>query len=184
METSKHTEGEWKVEAKNLIKCNGEQIGSANSMLDEYEANAKLMASSKKLLEILIKITKVKDIKDFRIPENGGTISCYQIPYHLIDDAASLIHNINNLNSERTTRYLRLVNYETAEKVIKFINENDKNDWANITSGGVSMNVSDNNWNKVEDYIKSLNCRYEVCFTHPEEVNKIIVRDLKKKGVI
>ncbi len=82
------------------------------------------------------------------------------------------------------TRYLRLVTYETAEKVIKFINENDKNDWANITSGGTSMNVSDKNWNKVEDYIKSLNCRYEVCFMHPDEVNKIIVRDLKQKGVI
>lgn len=53
METLKYTEGEWKVEAKNLIKCNGEQIGSANSMLDEYEANAKLMAASKDLLEAL-----------------------------------------------------------------------------------------------------------------------------------
>ena len=45
------TQGEWTVEAKNLIKCNGEQIGSANSMIDEYEVNAKLMAASKDLLE-------------------------------------------------------------------------------------------------------------------------------------
>lgn len=59
METSKHTEGEWKVEAKNLIKCNGEQIGSANSMLDEYEANAKLMAASTDILEALIEARKV-----------------------------------------------------------------------------------------------------------------------------
>lgn len=58
METSKHTEGEWKVEAKNLIKCNGEQIGSANSMLDEYEANAKVMAASTDMLEALIEARK------------------------------------------------------------------------------------------------------------------------------
>jgi hypothetical protein len=61
METSKHTEGEWKVEAKNLIKCNGEQIGSANSMLDEYEANAKVMASAPDLLKSMIELKKSMD---------------------------------------------------------------------------------------------------------------------------
>ncbi len=53
MQNSAHTEGEWNVEAKNLIKCNGEQIGSANSMIDEYEANAKVMAAAPDLLKAL-----------------------------------------------------------------------------------------------------------------------------------
>lgn len=53
MGNSNHTQGEWTVEAKNLIKCNGEQIGSVNSMIDEYEDNAKVMAASKELLEAL-----------------------------------------------------------------------------------------------------------------------------------
>ena len=54
----KHTEGEWKVEAKNLIKCNGEQIGSANSMIDEYEANAKLISAAPNILDALKAIIK------------------------------------------------------------------------------------------------------------------------------
>ena len=81
-------------------------------------------------------------------------------------------------------KYLRLLNYENACKVIDFINTNDKNDYANITVGGVSMQVSENNWNKVEGFIKGLNVRYEVGTEAPYNVEKSIVNDLKNAGVI
>ena len=58
MKNTKHTKGEWSVEAINLIKCNGEQICSTNSMIDEYKENAKLIAAAPFLLEALIKLRK------------------------------------------------------------------------------------------------------------------------------
>lgn len=84
----------------------------------------------------------------------------------------------------KTTRYLRLLTYENACKVIDFINANDENDYANITIGGVSMQVSDENWNKVETFIKSLGVRYEIGTKHPYEVHQQIVCNLKKANII
>lgn len=81
-------------------------------------------------------------------------------------------------------RYLRLLSYDNACKVIDFINANDPNDYANITVGGVSMQVSDENWNKVEDFIKSLNVRYEVGTEPPHKVVARIVSNLKEAGII
>jgi len=81
-------------------------------------------------------------------------------------------------------KYLRLLNYENACKVIDFINTNDKNDYANITTGGVSMQVSEQNWDKVETFIKSLGVRYEVGTEAPYKVEQQIVSNLKKAGVI
>ena len=81
-------------------------------------------------------------------------------------------------------RYLRLLTYDNACKVIEFINTNDKEDYANITTGGVSMQVSDKNWAKVEDFIKSLNVRYEITSEHPEIVVQQIVSNLKERGEI
>ncbi len=80
--------------------------------------------------------------------------------------------------------YLRLLSYDNACKVIEFINNNDKADYAHITPGGVSMQVSEKNWNKVEGFIKSLNVRYEIGTEPPHKVTEQIVRDLKSKGVI
>lgn len=81
-------------------------------------------------------------------------------------------------------RYLRLLNYENACKVISFINTNDKKDFANVTHGGVSMDVSDENWDKVETYIKSLNVTYEIGTVSPHIVEKQIVEKLKNDGII
>jgi len=72
-------------------------------------------------------------------------------------------------------RYLRLLSYENACKVIEFVNEKD-NDFANITVGGVSMRVSVRNWSKVEDFIKSLNVRYEIGTEPPHKVVENIVK--------
>lgn len=76
-------------------------------------------------------------------------------------------------------KYIRLLNYENACKVVEYINNNDKNDYANITTGGVSMIVSEQNWKIVETFIKSLNVRYEVGTTEPYKVVEQIVNDLK-----
>ncbi len=82
------------------------------------------------------------------------------------------------------TKYVRLLNYENACKVVDFINTNDKSDYANITTGGVSMQVQDKNWTKVEDYIKSLGVRYEIGSEPPYKVEQKIVANLKLAGVI
>ena len=81
-------------------------------------------------------------------------------------------------------KYLRLLSYDNACKVISFINTNDEKDYANITTGGVSMQVSDENWDKVEEFIKSLGVRYEVGTEAPYKVVQNIVGELKKDGII
>ena len=76
-------------------------------------------------------------------------------------------------------RYLRLLNYENACKIIEFVNNNDKNDYANIVPGGVRLQVSEKNWNTVENFIKSLNVRYEVVYEKPYKINKQIIEEFK-----
>lgn len=82
------------------------------------------------------------------------------------------------------TRYLRLLTYDNACKVIDFINQYDKDDYARITSGGVCMQVSDRNWIRTEAFIKSLGVSYEISLFHPEIVIKKMVDNLKSTGVI
>ena len=77
------------------------------------------------------------------------------------------------------TKYLRLLTYDDACKVINFINKNDKKDYAHITVGGVSMQVLDENWDKVETFIKSLNVRYEIGEVPPYKVEQEIIKEFK-----
>jgi hypothetical protein len=63
--TTKHTQGEWIIQGKTLIKCNGEQTASVNSMIDEYEANAKLIAAAPDLLNALLAV--YKDLEQFSL---------------------------------------------------------------------------------------------------------------------
>ncbi len=81
-------------------------------------------------------------------------------------------------------RYLRLLTYDNACKVIEFINKNDKADFAHVTPGGVSMQVSNKNWEKVEAFIKSLNVRFEIGLEAPWKVEEHIVSSLREEGVI
>ena len=62
--------------------------------------------------------------------------------------------------------YIRLLSYQNACAVIDFINKNDKEDYANIVSGGFQINVSDQNLEKVENFIKSLDMPYELTKEH------------------
>jgi len=80
-------------------------------------------------------------------------------------------------------KYLRLLTYENACKVIDFVNDNDKEDYANITAGGVSVNAKEDNWETIEDFIKSLSDRYEITLEHPDRVHQKIVNTLKGRGI-
>ena len=83
----------------------------------------------------------------------------------------------------RQQKYLRLLTYPKACRVIDFINKKAMG-YAYITPGGVSMQVSDNNWDKVEKFIKSLKARYEIGTEAPYVVEEKIKSNLKIKGVI
>ena len=81
------------------------------------------------------------------------------------------------------TRYIRLLNYENACKVIDFINKDDtgklEDNYASISVGGVHTQVKDEDWGKVVEFLEGLNTRYEIGVTPPHEVEKNIVENLK-----
>jgi hypothetical protein len=81
-------------------------------------------------------------------------------------------------------KYLRLLSYENASKVIDFINKNDSDDYANITAGGFSVNAKEDNWETIENFIKSLSDRYEITLEHPDRVHQKIVNTLKGFGIV
>ena len=87
-----------------------------------------------------------------------------------------------------TVRYIRLLSYENACKVCQFINRNDtgkmEDDYASITVGGVHTQTNDGSWEEIENFLKSLDVRYEVGETPPHIVTENIVANLKAKGVI
>ncbi len=93
-------------------------------------------------------------------------------------------------NERPPVRYIRLLSYENACKVINFINRNDtgklEDDYASITVGGVHTQVKDENWASVLEFMNELEGkpRYEVGVVPPHEVEKQIVANLKEKGVI
>jgi len=77
------------------------------------------------------------------------------------------------------TLYIRLLSYENACKVIEFISQNDANDMANITAGGVRIDIQDKNENTISDFLKSLGVRYEIDSESPYRTEKEIVNQLK-----
>lgn len=81
-------------------------------------------------------------------------------------------------------KYLRLLTYENACKVIDFVNENDNNDYANITAGGVAVSAKEDNWKIIENFIKSLSDRYEITLEHPDRVHQKIVNTFKSCGIV
>ncbi len=88
------------------------------------------------------------------------------------------------MNTTIKTKYLRLLSYDNACKVINFINKLDNDNYSYITIGEVGMQVKDSCWQEVEDFIKSLNARYEIGFEHPYVVTQNIISDLKATNVI
>lgn len=87
-----------------------------------------------------------------------------------------------------TVRYVRLLSYDNACKLIEFINKNDtgkmEDDYANVTTGGVHTQTNEGSWEPILEFLNSLNVRYEVSETPPHIVEANIVTELKHKGVI
>lgn len=82
-------------------------------------------------------------------------------------------------------RYIRLLSYENALKVIDFVESlNAYENYANITVGGVSLQILEEDLQKVLDFLISLNTRFEITTDHPTKVEQNIVSKLKEKGVI
>lgn len=81
------------------------------------------------------------------------------------------------------TKYIRLLNYNNACKVIYFINDN-KYGYSYITVGGIAIQEYEGNWEKIENFIISLSASYEITSTPPHQINKEIIRELKDKNTI
>lgn len=91
---------------------------------------------------------------------------------------------MKNQTEERKLQYVRLLSYDNACNLIEFVKKNDKEDYAHITPGGVSLQVADKNWNTVIDYIESLGVRYEINTEHPSITTQKIIQNLADRGVI
>lgn len=81
-------------------------------------------------------------------------------------------------------KYIRLLSYKNAIKVIEFVNADASNDdYANITAGGVSVGIAEENFEALETFLKDLNTRYEIGDDHPYKVEQRIVDMLKGHNV-
>jgi len=74
------------------------------------------------------------------------------------------------------TKYIRLLSYDEACKVIDFVNENSKH-YAYITMGGVGVQTED--WADLEKYIQTFTKRYNISSEHPYKTEQRIVSNLK-----
>ena len=81
------------------------------------------------------------------------------------------------------TKYIRLLSYNNACKVIDFINDN-KHGYSYVTVGGIAIQEYNGNWEKIEDFIVSLSVSYEITDIPPHQINREIIRELKDKSVI
>ena len=81
--------------------------------------------------------------------------------------------------------YIRLLSYDNSLKVIDYV-ESLKvyENYANITVGGISLQVLEEDLQKVLDFIDSLGDRYEISNEHPTKTTDRIISNLKNKGVI
>ena len=76
-------------------------------------------------------------------------------------------------------KYVRLLNYENACKVVEFVNRNNnKENYANIVTGGISIQTCQLDWDEIETFIKSLGVRYEINDETPYQTKRKIVEGL------
>lgn len=74
--------------------------------------------------------------------------------------------------------YVRLLSYANAMKLIEFVNA-DKEDYANVVPHGTSVVLAKKSKDQVEDFLKTLDCRYELSEQHPIETHEGIIEALK-----
>lgn len=87
------------------------------------------------------------------------------------------------------TKYVRLLSYENACKLIEYVNRNDTgkigDNYANITVGGVCVQLKDDeSLLETIEFLNGMGVRYEMSGQPPHETEKQIVKTLKEKGVI
>lgn len=81
------------------------------------------------------------------------------------------------------TRYIRLLTYGYAMRVVNHVNDMD-GCYAIIVVGGISIQADDQSWEKIDCYLKMLGVTYEVSENHPTKTNRGIINSLDSKGVI
>jgi hypothetical protein len=82
-------------------------------------------------------------------------------------------------------RYIRLLSYENAMKVIDFVESMEVyENYACITSGGVSLGILESDYEKVLDFLTSLDTRFEITEEHPSKTTDKIVEHLKNLNLL
>ena len=80
-------------------------------------------------------------------------------------------------------KYVRLLSYNEAIKLIEFVNDYpDYN--AHITVGGVGIEADEKGWGLVETYLECQELRFEITEKHPTKVVAEIKRGLREEGLI
>jgi hypothetical protein len=77
-------------------------------------------------------------------------------------------------------KYLRLLTYSDATKVLRFIIANDPDDKSYVVAGGLAMQVKERNWNIVYNYIQSISTKFEIGEEHPSSVVKKIIKTYRE----
>jgi len=85
--------------------------------------------------------------------------------------------------SNKSIRYIRLLSYNDALKVVKYINRNEFG-YANISPGCVSMEVLDMHLEKVSGFIMSLNVPYSIDEEPAYITEERMISRLKENGEI
>ncbi len=93
-------------------------------------------------------------------------------------------------------RYLRLLSYDNACKVVDYVNKkgkehqalcrqySERNNYAHITVGGVTLQLEESSLDDVMNFVKELNVRYELTEEHPTTVTQQIIKNLKEQNII
>lgn len=83
------------------------------------------------------------------------------------------------------TKYVRLLTYDDALKVIDWVMKSNKDNYAYITPGGIGVQLTvEEDFKNLENFIKGLTDNYEICDEHPQKVEKRIIEELKESNVI
>ena len=76
--------------------------------------------------------------------------------------------------------YIRLLSFYDANKLIEFVKQLNNESYANITSGGVSLLYkTEEDFEKIETFLKSLNVQFQIGTRHPGLVNQEIAQMFK-----
>lgn len=82
------------------------------------------------------------------------------------------------------TKYIRLLSYDNACKVIDWVMESGGYNYAYITVGGVGVQMPETEFESLEEFVKTLTDYYEIGNEHPTKVTDRIIENLKTNKVV